>query len=376
MNDDELLKKYGMSGGGGGKAGKADTPATESASSEPSLASSLFHHAVDPQLDIAKGLTKGAAITAQDIGHLGSYVVPQSVSDFIYGHGGKQISDFANEDYKNWTEQAASYISQGGLMFAGPGELKLGSLALKGAERVAPKFMGKPLTKAAEKVGETEPMFRRAEMAGKERGQFVGGKGFGESFRQGGPPPKPGKWSNPATYVRGGGNLAELSARGAAGGAMGSPDDPLPGAAMGAALGPLAKGASLGAKTGIGQQLGRLAATEGAFYGLHELTGVPYYPVVGPLIVWHSSPIGKRLRRIGDKFVDQAGKVIGQVGPRASQAGGYAAGSGYSNLFNIAPQQHEQSNGKAPSFEDLLTEPIHGGEDSGTPQRRSEEHQR
>lgn len=118
-------------------------------------------------------------------------------------------------------------------------------------------------------------------------------------------------------------NAAERAGLGAAGGALGDPEHPGQGAVTGAA-GALAApigGAAL--RSPLGRMAGQLAAAEGAYYGAHELTGIPFHPFLGPAIVWHSSPVGKTLRRFGNAVVDQTGKIIGHINPATV---GYAAG--------------------------------------------------
>jgi hypothetical protein len=305
------------------------------------------------QQKLGQGVAHGLATTAVDIGRLASHVVPESWSNAVSNlPGAQRMTQFADAPYEGGLEQAGSYLTQGATMLAGPGELRAGQKALELSERVAPKFMGKPLTKAAEEAGESA-IYRgprhgvrtpEGEPTGwgypPEAGHFNPATGTWV------PPAKgtlPGKWVNPATWVKGAGDLAELSARGAAGGALGSPDDPATGAAIGAVTGPLGKGVSKAFQSKGGHRFAGYMAPELAYWGLHTATGLPYYPLVGPAVVWHASPIGKQLRRFGPHFLDKTGQIIGTINERAPQLGGYAAGSAYGNTFgpNAPPSYPE-----------------------------------
>jgi len=119
------------------------------------------------------------------------------------------------------------------------------------------------------------------------------------------------------------GNLAERAFKGAAGGALADPEHPGSAAAGGAAAGliPGAGGAAL--RSRVMRGLGGLLAVEGTWYAAHKAFDVPFYPIAGPLIVWHSGPIGRMLRRAGNKIMDNTGKVVGHI---PAGAMGYFAG--------------------------------------------------
>jgi hypothetical protein len=135
----------------------------------------------------------------------------------------------------------------------------------------------------------------------------------------------------PSKFVKGGkiAQAAETAARGAFGGALANPDDPVRGAASGAPAGfagPLAQRA--------------MQSPMGRFIGGHlpeaTLAGVAYQVLrhvpgghailaglIWPSIHWYRSPFGRKFRQWGEHVIDEAGNILGRVNPEAS---GYAAG--------------------------------------------------
>jgi hypothetical protein len=140
---------------------------------------------------------------------------------------------------------------------------------------------------------------------------------------------------------------AERAAGGAAGGALADPEHPGQGAVAGAAGAVAAPIGGAAFRSPLGRMVGQLGAGEGAYYGAHHLTGIPFHPFLGPAIVWHSSPVGRSLRRVGNAIMDQAGKIIGHINPATvgygvSRAGasGVGQGVGESDFFNQMRRQY------------------------------------
>jgi hypothetical protein len=137
----------------------------------------------------------------------------------------------------------------------------------------------------------------------------------------------------PSKFVRAGkyAQAAETAARGALGGALADPDNPVRGAAYGAPAGfagPLARRAL---QSPLGQFIGSHvpgAVLGGLTYeGLRRLGPIGHAIGAGlvmPSIHWYRSPLGRKLRQWGGYVFDEFGNILGRVNPEAS---GYAAGS-------------------------------------------------
>jgi hypothetical protein len=233
----------------------------------------------------------------------------------------EQLEEFSNRPSEGPLETTGNIAGQIAPMLVGPGELTGGKAAVSALEKILPT--------AGEKAAQ------RAVYRGPGRG-FKTAEGVptgwgpqaGQAFTK---PP-----NTPFTWARRGGDLAELMARGGAAGAIGDPDDPLSGAAAGAAVAPVGRAAGAFMRSPLGQYAGGLGATELAYKTASAATGIPFHPL-GAMIVWHSSPVGRALRRVGRYIVDHTGKVIGTVSPRGSQVAGYGAGSAYGDLFPQTP---------------------------------------
>jgi|SRR5215472_13064927 len=117
--------------------------------------------------------------------------------------------------------------------------------------------------------------------------------------------------------------MAGQSVKGALGGALGDPEHPGSAAAGGAAAGLVPTPVGKALRSPVGRWMGGVGLTEGAFQAAHHLTGLPYYPLMGPLIVWHSGPVGRGLRRVGNRIVDETGRIVGHIPAGAT---GYFAG--------------------------------------------------
>src|SRR5262245_10138119 len=138
---------------------------------------------------------------------------------------------------------------------------------------------------------------------------FVRGMGW---VGQGKMPPR---WARTAAKWTGRGvEAAQTTAGSAAAGAAANPNDPASGALAGMAGGFAGRGAGAFLHSPLGRGLGGLAATEGAFYGIHKATGLPYYPLIGP-IATHRYLLGRPLRRRGDSVFDSSGRFMGRLHP-------------------------------------------------------------
>jgi hypothetical protein len=237
------------------------------------------------QSKMGQGVAKGLATTATELGRLASHVVPEQLSDAVSNlPGARRMTEFADAPYEGGFERAGSYLTQAGTMLAGPAELRLGRLADQALQ-----------------------------------------------------------WTSLAPWARRGGNLAELAARGAAGGALASPDDPGTGAAVGAGTALAGPGLGAALRTGPGKAIARGALGAGTYGGIRALEhfGIPWGATVSALgaalgapaaIHWYHSPLGiGRLFRIGDAFLDKFGRIIGRV--QRGQLPGYASSSVTSNAF-------------------------------------------
>lgn len=154
--------------------------------------------------------------------------------------------------------------------------------------------------------------------------------------------------------MHGAGRAIDAAARGAVGGAIGSPEDPATGAIGGAALG-TAPGA-----------LGRLAQSAyGRYYGAHALPyaaahnayhlatsfGIPYEAAIGlyPLLKWYHSPAAGPLRRVGETLIDATGKTVATIPPALmGYFGGQQAGQVAREVGRTAADVAEQSYGEQP----------------------------
>ena len=136
--------------------------------------------------------------------------------------------------------------------------------------------------------------------------------------------------------------VTEQGAKGAIGGFIADPQHPetsIPTGALGGAI-PGAGAAIMNSP--IGRFLGRNAIPGLASYlAYHGLTsaGLPggWHTALGSALTlpiahsmrWFHSPIGRRLRQIGEKLVDETGRVIGEyIAPHTAPVTGYGAGKG------------------------------------------------
>ena len=340
---EKLLNRLDGEGAAPAKGGGKTSAPAEFSDSDPNQPPGFF----ETSSQLAKGLAHGGAILATDVGRLASHLPGgETIRKYVGESGpGAAISDFADQEYGSWAEQAGSWLAQGGAMFLAP-ELRLGGLAERAyATRMIPGIAAKQ----AERAGKTfmTPKYTPGEGFAPTTGKipktvmtpkYTPGKGFAETRPENlASTPKyvPGKGFVPAAsqiqrqafpaeqvaarmasrakWPRVAGDVVEGGARGAVAGMVGDPDNPAEGAAAGIAGGvgaPLVGGAF---RTDLGRLAGRLLATEGVFYGIHELTGLPYWPLVGPAIVWHTSPLNKALRIVGSSIIDRGGRLIGSI---------------------------------------------------------------
>jgi hypothetical protein len=146
-----------------------------------------------------------------------------------------------------------------------------------------------------------------------------------------------------AKIARYGGDVGETAAKGALGGAVANPDDPMTGAMAGggAALGGRALGAGLRTHTGqeIGGALSRYGIPTGVGYAVGGLPGAAAGGGLGAIAnqvggaARHTahryySPLGQRLDRFGRAVFDSTGRFLGYMPATAGIAAGRASGGG------------------------------------------------
>ena len=121
------------------------------------------------------------------------------------------------------------------------------------------------------------------------------------------------------------GDVAGTAAGGAVGGALANPDDPGRGAVAGMVAGPAGKvlGPAFRSPTArwAASHALPLAVAEGVTQATGLSRGVTY-----PNIIWYYSPVGRKLHGVGDKIMDEFGRIIGRIGPMAAGYAGSAAG--------------------------------------------------
>jgi len=141
------------------------------------------------------------------------------------------------------------------------------------------------------------------------------------------------------------GNLAERSFKGAVGGALGDPENPGRAAAGGAAAGLVPGAGGAGLRSWASRSLGGLLAVEGTWYAAHKAFDIPFHPLFGPLIVYHGGPVGRMIRRAGNKIMDNTGKVVGHIPPGAM---GFFAGPTVGQGGAEAPETIRDALGMTP----------------------------
>jgi hypothetical protein len=313
VSDEEVDKAFGFGPtkapkGGAGQAGAAGLdPVTEPAGNE----------LLEIPKELGRGVLKGGAITATDIGRTANlpfrYFSPDA-ADTLAGYaqqipGVQQMNEFADEEYQSFPEELASGLTQGALMFLGPGELRLGNLAEQAASRNLWK-VGIPQSVRGAK------------------GRMVANPRFAT-----------GKYVAKTT-----GDIAEASGRGAVGGVIQDPEHPAHGAEVGAAtgpIGPLVHGA-------LGNTMARWVATHGPaeaiLFGAHKLIGTPWFPgmsLAAHALRWGSSPLNKALRRGGLATANAL-----RAGASAVPSQAYGAGAGAAAAAIEGPDYPE-------TFEDM-----------------------
>lgn len=147
-------------------------------------------------------------------------------------------------------------------------------------------------------------------------GRFVRGMGF-----------MPTRWGKVAGAAS---TAGEAAAKGAIGGAVADPDDPIRGAEFGAAGGAAVPGVSRALGSRMGQFVGGAAARGVPAMGLHALgmhgPGLHLFRHAGSS---YHSPLGRWLTRFGHAVFDRAGRVIGYIDPvTGGLVGGRIAGKG------------------------------------------------
>lgn len=249
-----------------------------------------------PMEGLQRGFAKEAASLGVGAARLGNRAVGflspglrTSLSDLAERVPGvKELEAFADRPSEDWGETA------GGIGFdlaggAGIGELGVGSKIAQGASRIAPT------------------------------GRYVRGMGF-----------MPTRWGKVAGAAS---TAGEAAAKGAIGGAITDPDDPLTGAGLGAVAGAAIPGASAALRSKYGQAMGGFAtrgAVSAALTTLGHAFGVPPQ-VLGVLgiapFVHHWHGLGRHLHGFGKGAMTAAGRGIrhipataaGMAGSRAEQ---------------------------------------------------------
>ena len=135
------------------------------------------------------------------------------------------------------------------------------------------------------------------------------------------------------------GQAVTRATKGAAGGALSDPEHPGTAAAGGALVGSVPIPAKKALSGKVGRTLAELAAVEGTYYGAHKATGLNYYPLLGPALVWRSGLFGPKLRRLGDHIIAQVAKTAGRV---PAGTAGYFAGPTVGQGMREAPENIEE----------------------------------
>lgn len=244
--------------------------------------------------------------------------------------------------------------------------LKQSFPSLSGYAKSAREFTAEKPTGTAQSMGETAGeiapgmlipggsgrLAKRAVLSAFPRTQavpvFTAGQGF---VTQQAPKMIP-RWGRTAARTAGtAASVGQQAGASALTGAAANPDDPASGAIAGAAGGLAGRGVGRLLQSPIGRGLGSLAATEGAFYGIHKATGLPYYPLIGP-IATHRYLLGGPLRRFGDRVFDNTGRFVGRLHPaiQGHIAGKVAEGQDISGALAELYRQvrPEQSNAQEP----------------------------
>ena len=269
---------------------------------------------LDWQQRAGKGVARGLATDVQELARLAQHFNPAAAARFKQEHPNvtnvmRQLRSFSEQPSTSWSESIGEAFG----------------------ESLPTSFM--PLgwgSKAAARA--VNPLLARTGVRAAQPAQTVA-----KYIRSPGPG-SPGHWVqqvvSPAVpgssgYLTKGGRYAkglakkvgtagEIGAYGGLGGALADPEHPGQGAKAGAAGAVAGKAGSKFFRSRWGQHLGDILAREGTYRVLHDMFGIPYYPLAGPLIIWRSSPIGKVLRKVGGNIVDQTGRVVGAVNPMAA----------------------------------------------------------
>lgn len=151
------------------------------------------------------------------------------------------------------------------------------------------------------------------------------------------------------------GRATEHAAVGAGAGAVEDPEHPVQGAALGAVGGltPISLGtlARSHIATHMASHFGRHKMAElGASAFIGHMLGLPFVPIVYPMIAW--GPGGRMTRRVIYAVHDRAGRRIAQIPEAAVRAAAAAGGTGAASLLTEG-QAVEDLPGPAPSANQL-----------------------
>lgn len=279
------------------------------------------------QAAAGQGVAKGLATLGTEIPQFGNNVIryfspstAQTLGDLANSIPGvKGIQEFADSPYQGPAERLGSYTTQALGMMVGPPVGKLGQLAKQGVNWAFP------------------PVFR-----GAGKGALRTGWTFNPALGRSGTRSAM-KWAGRT------GNTAEAAGRGALAGAIANPDDPQTGAVTGAVGGAGAPIAGAALRSQLGKFLGTMSLPEIASYIATHKLGVPYYPVAGPLLIWHQSPVSRQLRRVGNKIFDSAGRLVASV---RSEVAGYSASSAAQSLEPRSPGGDTSTRGETDDDKD------------------------
>jgi hypothetical protein len=268
----------------------------------------------DWQQRAGKGVARGLATDVQEAGRLAQHFNPEAAARFKQEHPNvtnvmRQLRQFSEQPSTSWAESIGEAFGESLPTSFLP--LGVGSKAAKAAVR---PLLARTGARAAQPA-QTVAKYIRSPGPGSP-GHWV------QQVVSPAIPGSSGRLTQGARWAaRQAGRLGtagEIGGYGALGGALADPEHPGQGAEAGAAGAVAGTAGSKFFRSSWGQHLGDLLAREGTYKVLHDMFGIPYYPLAGPLIIWRSSPIGKVLRKVGDNIMDQTGRVIGAVNPMAA----------------------------------------------------------
>lgn len=284
---------------------------------------------LDLQQRAGKGVARGLATDTQEALRLAQHFNPEGAASFKQAHPiltdiARQLRRFSEQPSTSWAESIGELGGESlptAFVPMGKGAKIAGDVA----ERMLPKYGARAAQAAvpAKNITTMVPKYVQTPAAG----AFGPGQWINQAVTQ----TIPGKAAVAARagrlspsgrravrFAKKLGTAGEIGAHGALGGVLADPEHPGQGAEAGAAGAVAGKAGSKVLRSKLGQHLGDLLAREGTYRVLHDMFGIPYYPLAGPLIIWRSSPIGKTLHKVGGNIMDSTGRIIGAVNPMAA----------------------------------------------------------